>query len=174
MSPEQEAEKILELYHGDTAKAFDLISNNLQILQTRGHILMTLSGAVLTVSGFSGRLIAGTHLFSQIAIIAGLILVMASSFWIFARVMRIKWLSRHLDLPPVEAIARGIEDRNAKQKHFHSAGILFCIGASFYAVALFVMLIFPATGALAPRSKPNYQYENNDATKTPPENQAVR
>jgi hypothetical protein len=156
MTAHEEAEKILELFNGDTARAFDLVSNHLVILQTRGHILMTLAGIIVTVSGFSGRLIAGTHLFSQITIITGVFLAVSSAFWIFAVVMRIQWLTQNLDKTPVDALAAGITMRNYKQKHFHRAMILFACGALFYACSLFSMLINPNSGALTPRSAPNY------------------
>lgn len=156
MTPHEEAKKILELYDGDMAKAFDIVSRHLIVLQTRGQILMTLAGVIVTVSGFSGRLIAGTHLFSQIFIISGVLLAVASAFWIFAVVMRIRWLTENLDKEPIDALAAGIEARNYKQRHFHYAMIVFACGAILYACSLFSMLISPNTGALSPRSSPNY------------------
>lgn len=163
MTPKEEAEKILELHHGDAAQGFSMVSQNMSVLQTRGHILMTLAGVILSVSGFSGRLIAGTHLASQVFIVIGLLLVILSAVMVFHRVMRINWITRHLDQPAPRALELAIMDRDRKQKSFHQAGVVFFAGAVCYALALFFMLLNPHSRALTPRSDPNFRYENTPA-----------
>lgn len=143
MEPEEEARKILEMYRDDLARSFDLISHQITVLQTRGTVLMTLSGAAITVSGFSGRLIAGTDTTAQILLVSGLFIVLFSAFLIFSRVMRVYWLSWHLEYPPQVALARAIADRNRKQRHFHRAGMIFCFGALLFASSLGYMLLHP-------------------------------
>lgn len=168
MQPEEEARRILEMYRGDLARAFDLISHQISVLQTRGTVLMTLSGAAITVSGFSGRLIAGTDTTAQILLVSGLFIVLFSAFLIFSRVMRVYWLSWHLEYPPQEALARAIGDRNRKQRHFHRAGLIFCFGALLFASSLGYMLLHPY-GEVPPqpaRVLPRPQEPDNPHTTT--------
>jgi hypothetical protein len=151
MTEREEAIKILDLYGGDGARAFDLLDKNYSVLQTRGHILMSLCGVVVTVSGFSGRMIAGTHLSAQVLIVCGLAAVIFSAFWLFNKVMRIRWLSQCLDKELVSALEEGIRERNIKQRHYWFAGIVFCVGVALYAGAFFIMLLNPFAESLPPR-----------------------
>jgi hypothetical protein len=59
-SARKEAERILALAKGDTLKAYEMVERQLSVLVLRTQVILSLSGIVITVTGFSGRAIAQT------------------------------------------------------------------------------------------------------------------
>ncbi len=151
MDAREEAERILALYRGDPAQALRLMSDQMTVLQSRAQALMGLAGVVVTVTGFSGRIIAGTNAFAQAAIIVGVVLVLASAIWQFARVLQLRWVTLELDREPVEALAAIIARRDRKTAAYRLGGYVFCLGAAFYLLALSVMLACPTAETLSAR-----------------------
>ncbi|MBT64151.1 MAG: hypothetical protein CML13_13165, partial [Puniceicoccaceae bacterium] len=88
-----EAKTILELCQGDLMAALKVAESQLNIVYTRAQVLMSLAGMVVTVTGFSGRLIAGSSSAAQLFIVAGLLVSLSSAAWVFRRVMRVQWVT---------------------------------------------------------------------------------
>lgn len=143
MSPNEEANKILLLTNNDLLKALELLEKQLNTLHLRAQVLMSLAGIVITVTGFSGRLIAATSFISQILIIAGLVTVLISAVWVFARVMGIKWVTSNLTANSADSLEKIIERRNRKTRAYSRGGIILCVGLLFYAIAFAMMLLNP-------------------------------
>jgi len=61
MNVDEEARAILELVGGEISRAVQIVQNQLDVLYTRAQVLTGLAGIVVTVTGFSGRLIASTN-----------------------------------------------------------------------------------------------------------------
>ncbi|MBD3384035.1 hypothetical protein GF407_03830, partial [candidate division KSB1 bacterium] len=89
----EEAEYIYSLTKGEKLGALQILENQLNVLYSRAQVLMSLAGIVITVTGFSGRIIAATSRVSQILIIVGLSMVLTSAIWVYARVMGIRWIT---------------------------------------------------------------------------------
>lgn len=143
ITPEQESEKILELTGGDLCSSLELLDKQVSTIHTRAQVLMSLCGVVITVTGFSGRIIAGTSLVSQISIIIGLAVVLISAIYLYAKVMRIRWFTTELETDSKKCLARIITRRNAKTKAYTIGGFILCCGFILYCVAVALMLLNP-------------------------------
>jgi hypothetical protein len=144
VTPRREAELILRLNDGDLLQALDLLDRQLGTLHTRAQVLMSLAGVVVTVTGFSGRTIAGTSPLGQASIVAGLAVVLTSAVWLYARVMRIRWFTSALDAEPADALEAMIERRNRKTAAYQIGGAILCAGFALYCLAIASMLLSPA------------------------------
>ena len=141
MTPHEEADKLLELTQGDVLRALGVIESQLNTIYNRAQVFMTLAGAVITVTGFSGRRIAETGSLAQFLIVSGLLLVLGSAVWIYARAMSIKWVSSELDVAPREALAIIITRRQTKSRAYRTGGFVLCAGLALYCAALCLMLL---------------------------------
>lgn len=138
--PESEARNVLAFY-GDPIVAMNTISQQLVVLHGRAQVLVTLAGLAITVCGFSGIRIAAAGLFSQVTLISGLAVIIFSAYRVFIKVMRIHWLTRFLELPPHEALAAAIRERNRRLAEYHRCCHTLFAGAILYIIALGYMLI---------------------------------
>ena len=143
MTAKEEANNILSLTKNDLLKALELLEKQLNTLHLRAQVLMSLAGIVLTVTGFSGRLIAATSLISQILVIFGLATVLTSAVWVFSQVMGIKWVTTGFSGNATESLEKIIERRNRKTRAYTLGGIILCVGLLFYAIAFAMMLLNP-------------------------------
>lgn len=151
MEPRDEAAAILRLTDNRMADALHLLESQIQMLAQRSQVLMTLAGVVVTVTGFSGRLIAGTSPTAQLLIVAGVFVVVFSAMWQFRNVMQFRWLTQLLDREPLAAVTEMVERRNRKAAAYRQGGIVFFLGACLYLAALSLMLLYPDGIPLAPR-----------------------
>jgi len=143
MVEKEEAKKILLLTNQDLLKALELLEKQLNTIHARAQVLMSLAGIVVTVTGFSGRLIAATSVISQILVIAGLITVLTSAVWVFSRVMGIKWVTTGLTENAAESVQKIIERRNRKTRAYSRGGVILCVGLLLYSIAFVMMLLKP-------------------------------
>ncbi|OQX95644.1 hypothetical protein B6I21_04365 [candidate division KSB1 bacterium 4572_119] len=140
----QEAIGILALTENDFLKALEVLERQLNVLHMRAQVLMSLAGIVITVTGFSGRLIAGTSLVAQISVIAGLATVLASAVWVFLKIMSIKWITNNIyQRDGLACIVEILERRNAKTRAFSIGGKILCVGLLLYSIAFSIMLLSP-------------------------------
>jgi NADH:ubiquinone oxidoreductase subunit 2 (subunit N) len=143
MIVKEEANKILSLTNHDMLKALELLEKQLNTLHARAQVLMSLAGIVVTVTGFSGRLIAATSLISQVLVISGLVTVLSSAVWVFSRVMGIKWVTTGLTENDTESLEKIIERRNRKTRAYSRGGVILCVGLLLYSIAFAIMLLHP-------------------------------
>lgn len=144
MDNNEEVQNLLKLFNNDLLKAIEYIERQLNTLYTRAQVLLSLAGVAVTVTGFSGRIIASTNLASQLFIIGGLAVIICSVIYIFTTVMSIKWVSSIMDpLNPVQTVLLLLERRNVKTKAYTRGGRILCLGLILYAVAVAIMLLNP-------------------------------
>lgn len=143
MTPENEADLLIELHGGKVIEALRLLQSQLDTVYSRSQSLIGLAGLVVTVTGFSGRLIAGTNAAAQGFIIAGLAVVLLSALWIFARVMPVRWITSDLDAGASGALALAIRRRNQKTSATRTGGWILFAGLALYLVAVSIMLLNP-------------------------------
>lgn len=151
MEHKEEAEKILKLYGGDFSKSIIQLESQLNVVHSRAQVIVTLAGVVITVTGFSGRIIAATALHSQILIILGLLTVLASACYIVRNVMFIKWVTTDLNDFGVGDLEKIISRRNLKTKAYLLGSKLLFVGLALYCFAMVIMLLNPEPLAIAPR-----------------------
>jgi hypothetical protein len=138
---ETEAARILELCGGDKLRAFELIQAQLGVLVLRTQVMLSLSGIVITVTGFSGRAIAETSELARNSVVAGLFIVLAAAAVAVGGVLRLKWLTEVLTDDPATTIVRGIGIRNQKSRFLAAALSLFIVGFSLYCLGVAQLLM---------------------------------
>src|SRR5690349_22278606 len=110
----QEAEQILKLSRGDEQRAYDMVERQLSVLVLRTQVLLSLSGIVITVTGFSGRLIAQTSEMARICIASGIFGVLLAAIVAIGGVLRLRWLTQELTEDPIATLTRGLAIRERK------------------------------------------------------------
>jgi hypothetical protein len=144
MSEERsEARRILDLCGGDGLRAFEMVQAQLGVLVLRTQVMLSLSGIVITVTGFSGRAIAQTSMLARASVIAGLALVLCAAAVAVGGVLRLKWLTEALEEDLSATIVRALEIRNKKARFLSAALTLFITGFSLYCLAVAQLLAAP-------------------------------
>lgn len=151
MTARDEVRKILDLNGGNAAATLNVLEHQLNVLHGRADRLMSLAGIVITVTGFSGRLIAATNRPAQALIVAGLGATVASVVWTFAKSGRIRWLTSQLEGDTESALASIIERRDARTQAYRIGGSILCIGLTLYALSIAIMLLNPGPVSLPVR-----------------------
>ena len=145
---EQEARAIRAMLADPEHRAInDLVVRQFDTLQARAGYVLTFCGVVITTTGFSGRLIAGTNTLAQVCIIAGVTLVLAAAWLVLVAVLRVKWTTQTLD-PGDAALADLLARRDRRTAVLRAATLVAMVGMSFYVAAIAIMLAYPDADAL--------------------------
>ena len=138
---EEEARRLLA-FAGDPLKAFDLVEKQMSVLVLRTQVMLSLSGIVITVTGFSGRAVAETGRLAQASIAAGLVIVLAAAAVAIGGVLRLGWLTQLIgDDPPEAMLARAIRLREHKASMLSLSLRLFVIGFALYVFAVAQLIV---------------------------------
>ncbi len=135
-----EIHRILALTHDDFGRAFDLIERQLSVLVLRTQVMLSLSGIVVTVTGFSGRTIAQTSDLARISISLGILLVLAAAASAIGGVLRLRWLTQELGDDRALTLQRMLELRDAKSHWLSVSLVLFVLGFACYCLSIAQML----------------------------------
>lgn len=138
-----EAKTILELCKGDMMAALEVTQGQLDLVYTRAQVLMSLAGMVVTVTGFSGRLIAGSSHLAQCFLVAGLFVSLSSAIWVFMRVMKVRWVTGLVAEDPEHALEIALTRRNHKTQAYAIGGTILFIGLVLYCISISLMLVDP-------------------------------
>ncbi len=136
-----EVRRILSLSKGDATRAYELVAGQLSVLVLRTQVMLSLSGIVITVTGFSGRAIAQTSELARLSIAAGILVVLAAAATAIVGVLRLRWLTQELTDDIEQTLTRMLAIRDAKSKTLAVAMALFTLGFSLYCVAIAQMLL---------------------------------
>ncbi len=146
-TPLQEATRILALAEGNGYRAFEVIERQLSVLVLRTQVMLSLSGIVITVTGFSGRAIAQTSDLARISISAGILVVLAAAVVAITGVLRLHWLTQELGPDLLSTLVRGLAIRDAKSRSLRRSLLLFTVGVSLYCFAIAQLLLAARPGA---------------------------
>jgi len=140
----EEAQNLVKAFPSQEAFLFGLLERQLNILHQRSQVVIGFAAVAITTTGFSGRLIAGTNTHAQILIIVAMALILASCFWIFVRVLAVKWvLTRSIQPDIVQTLAAIIVCRDSKTVAYRLGSIGVFLGLAIYAAAMAIMLLNP-------------------------------
>lgn len=137
----EEAERILKLARGDALRAYEMVERQLSVLVLRTQVMLSLSGIVVTVTGFSGRAIAQTSILARDAIAAGIFVVLAAAAVAIWGVLRLSWLTQTIDDDVPTMLTRAIEIRDHKARYLGVALLLFVAGFALYCLAIAQLLL---------------------------------
>jgi hypothetical protein len=146
-----EAERILEMCNGSLRDAMAVVERQFSTLHNRAQVLFSFCGVVVTVTGFSGRLIAGTSLIGQVLVVSGLTVVIGCAFYVFHSVMTLRWATQRLGTSPLESMVRVIQRRNLKTAAYRRGGYALFVGIILYGAAITSMLLHPVSVSLPVR-----------------------
>ncbi len=145
---EQEARAIRAMLADPERRAVnDLVVRQFATMQVRAGYVLTFCGVVITTTGFSGRLIAGTNALAQGCIIAGVTLVLVAAWLVLVAVLRVKWTTQSLELGDA-ALAQVLARRDQRNMVLRAATLVAMVGMSLYVAAIAIMLVYPRVGAI--------------------------
>ena len=137
---EDEARRILRLAGDDALRAYEIVERQLAVLVMRTQVLLSLSGIVITVTGFSGRAIAQTSDLARACISIGIFGVLGAAVVAIAGVLRLRWLTQELSEDALTTLVRGLTLRERKSRALATALALFVAGFALYCVAIAQLL----------------------------------
>ena len=136
-----EVKRILGLVKGDPRAAYEMVQSQLSVLVLRTQVMLSLSGIVITVTGFSGRTIAQTSEVARGLVAAGILVVLAAAATAIGGVLRLRWLTQELTDDVEATLTRMLEIRDAKSRYLGFALLLFVVGFACYCVSIALMLV---------------------------------
>ncbi|HAI11264.1 MAG TPA: hypothetical protein DCM28_06130 [Phycisphaerales bacterium] len=152
LNTEQEYQRIITVYgKDDQLGALNLLERQLNTMTQRAQMLLGLCGIVITVTGFSGRIIAGTNRAAQLLIVSGVSITLISAALVVGGVMKLLWITQqppHEDLP--QLIRTTLAYRNRKMRFYHAAVYVLLLGLTCYVIAIAIMLLNPHASTVAP------------------------
>lgn len=126
---------------GDHRAAFDLVERQLAVLVVRTQVLLSLSGIVVTVTGFSGRAIAQTSASARVLIAAGIVIVLLAALTAIGGVLRLRWLTQLVGDDALATVRAALALRDQKSRWLVAAMILFGLGFGCYCASIAQLLI---------------------------------
>ncbi len=136
-----EVQRILKLAEGNAARAFEIVDKQLSVLVLRTQVMLSLSGIVITVTGFSGREIARTSEAARVLVATGILVVLSSAAVAIGGVLRLRWLTQEITDDTEATLAGMLKVRDAKSKFLSAALMTFVVGFACYCVAIALMLL---------------------------------
>jgi hypothetical protein len=144
MAGADEVKRIIALTGGDKVRAYELVQSQLSVLVLRTQVMLSLSGIVITVTGFSGRTIAQTSELARTLVATGILIVLLAAGVAIGGVLRLRWLTQELGDDVEETLLRMLHIRDTKSRFLSVALVLFVVGFACYCVAIALMLLATA------------------------------
>ena len=148
MAAADEVKRIMTLTRGDPVKAYELVQSQLSVLVLRTQVMLSLSGIVITVTGFSGRAIAQTSELARNLVASGIVIVLGAAGVAIGGVLRLKWLTQQMTDDTEATLVGMLDMRDQKSRYLNVALLLFMVGFACYCVSIALMLL--ATEPLRP------------------------
>lgn len=151
LSRDEEVARMLREYeHRDFDGIMMALERQFSVLHNRAQLLLTLCGIVITLTGFSGRLIAGTNIAAQIFVIVGLAVTLVAAAIIVWGVLHLHWLTAQVGENRAAWLARSLAYRDMKTAAYRMGMRVLVVGMALYCVAIAIMLVNPhqAIGAI--------------------------
>lgn len=141
MAAADEVKNIMTLTRGDPVRAYELVQSQFSVLVLRTQVMLSLSGIVITVTGFSGRSIAQTSELARNLVAVGIVVVLGAAAVAIGGVLRLRWLTQDLTDDPVQTLTRMLDRRDQKARYLNVALLLFVVGFACYCVSIALMLV---------------------------------
>lgn len=152
LTRDEEAHRILTEY-GDSAFAdiMEVLERQFAVLHNRAQVLLGLCGIIVSTTGFSGRLVAGTNILAQTLIIFGVGFVLLAAAVVCWGVLHLRWLTTQVGRGTREWLLNSLCYRDFKTNCYRVALVLLLIGLVLYSAAVSIMLLYPHDGVLPAR-----------------------
>lgn len=145
LSRQEEAARLIERIGPDKWQDIELmLERQFVVLHNRSQILIGLCGIVITTTGFSGRLIAGTSRFAQVLVIAGVATILLAAALVVWGVQHIRWLTQQPGDDLQNWVLTCLAYRDRKTAIYRIAIAFLLVGLLFYVAAIAIMLLHPS------------------------------
>jgi len=148
---DDECARIAREFDSSFASTMTMLERQFTVLHNRAQLLLTLCGIVISTTGFSGRVIAGTNSVAQWLIIVGIGLVLLSAVVVVSGVLHLRWLTLQPGENYVAWLHESLSYRDKKTGWYRAGIVLMLIGLTFYVAAISVMLLYPHVDGLPAR-----------------------
>lgn len=149
LSRTEEADRLIRVYGTDGfPRIMEALERQFTILHNRAQVLLALVGIVVTTTGFSGRLIAGTSTAAQVCVILGVGLSLLSAVVVVWGVLHLRWLTQQPGRDMSDWLLTCLRYRDRKTRAYRLGIVLLLTGLSFYVVAIALMLLSPEAHAV--------------------------
>lgn len=138
---EQEAKEILDYFEGNRLEIHKMLEGQFQVLYQRSQTLISLAGIVITVTGFSGRVIAQTSYLSRVLIVVGLFFVLVAGMLAIWGIIRIRFITQWYESDTYSFIYQLLRNRNRKTQYFIFSMISLIFGFTLYVISISLMLM---------------------------------
>ena len=135
IKPFEEAELMFSTFK-DFSKCYNIITSQLNILQSRHQMMLTLATLTLTITGFSGPKMAASNDISKYSMIIGIFWVLLSIIAILLSSINLVWFTQFHGETDEETLELLIERRNLRTKMFHGQLFMLVIGLTAYVIAV--------------------------------------
>ena len=154
LSPDDEAERILGVYgHDALPEIMPMLERQFAVLHNRAQVLLVLVGVVISTTGFSGRLIAGTNAYSQWLIVAGVGLCLLAAVVVVSGVLHLRWLTTQGGATTAEWLRTTLAYRDRKTRFYRAGIVLLLVGLTCYFGAIAITLLNPEEDRLPARER---------------------
>jgi hypothetical protein len=150
---QREARRILDVYGDDLPGIMAMLERQFGVLHNRAQVALVLCGVVISTTGFSGRLVAGTNRLSQVLILAGVALIVVAAAVVVRGVLHLRWLTMQGGTTTAAWLVTSLAYRDTKTNYYRVGMVILLVGLVLYGAALGVMLLNPEDDALPPRSR---------------------
>lgn len=151
LTREQEAGRIIHEYQGNLPRIMEMLERQFGVLHGRAQVLLTLCGIVISTTGFSGRIIAGTNELAQAFIISGVALILLSAAVVCYMVLHLRWLTLQAGENVQTWLLTSLRYRDLKTKSYRVALLIMIAGLASYCIAIAIMLANPTQDGLPAR-----------------------
>ncbi len=139
-----EVGRLRQIYgQNDQRSIMEVVERQYMVLHHRSQVLLGLAGIVITTTGFSGRLIAGTNDLAKWLIILGVLLVMTAAATVCLGVLHLRWLTQQPGDDIERWLNRALAYRDRKTRFYRIGIVIMMIGLGLYVASIFVMLWYP-------------------------------
>lgn len=139
LTPREEAKDILKTFK-EFSKSYSIITSQLNLLQTRHQMMLTLGTLTLTITGFSGPKMAASNVISKYGMIFGIFWVLLSIVAILLSTVNLVWVTQFHGETDEDTLTLLVERRNLRTKMFYMQLIMLVVGLTSYVVAVIAYL----------------------------------
>ena len=148
----EETRRILrEFGDKDFAAIMAMLERQFAVLHNRAQVLLGLCGIIVSTTGFSGRLVAGTNRAAQVLVIAGVAFVLLAAAVVCWGVLHLRWLTAQGGDDVPQWLETTLAYRDAKTNSYRVGLVLLLVGLVLYSAAVAIMLLYPHEGVLPAR-----------------------
>jgi len=153
LARDAEAKRTLDCYGDDLPGIMAMLERQFGVLHNRAQVTLVLCGVVISTTGFSGRLVAGTNTLSQVLIIGGMALIVLAAAVTVRGVLHLRWLTMQGGAGTAQWLVTSLAYRDKKTAYCRVGVIILLVGLVLYGGALAVTLLNPEEDQLYPRRR---------------------